>query len=76
MQNLTAHNLGGVEWRESATRKAMLQNGARYFGVRNAEGLWLSFDGVAPYAVSRKSTAVEVAETIVVDERLHWVRAL
>ena len=72
---LTAHNLVGVAWVENGNR-AEFKAAQRSFGVRNAAGEWLSFDGVRPYCVSRKSAAVEVALTVIIDGSTRWVRAL
>jgi hypothetical protein len=73
---LTARNLVGVAWIEDGKR-VEFANAARRFGVLRADGAWLSFDGVAPYAPSGgRRAAVEVAETIVVDDTISWVRSL
>lgn len=73
---LTARNLTGVAWIEDGKR-VEFANAARRFGVQRADGAWLSFDGVAPYApAGGRRTAVEVAATIVVDGRVKWVRPI
>jgi hypothetical protein len=73
---LTAHNLTGVAWIEEGKRTEFT-NAARRFGVLRSDGAWLSFDGVRPYAPSGgRRTAVEVAETIVVDDTISWVYPL
>ncbi|ASR78008.1 hypothetical protein I5G95_gp25 [Mycobacterium phage Bella96] len=76
MQNLTAQTLAGVAWIEGG-RRAEFENASRMWGVTDGAGLWLSFDGVAPYTPrGGRRAAAEVASTIVVDGTVSWVRAL
>ncbi|ASR85582.1 hypothetical protein I5G80_gp062 [Mycobacterium phage Krueger] len=79
MQNLTARNLAGVAWVENG-RRAEFANASRMWGVTDGAGRWLSFDGVAPYSPrGGRSTAIEVADTIVLgddDDMVHWIEAL
>ena len=73
---LTARDLAGVAWIEDGKR-VEFTNAARRFGVLRADGAWLSFDGVAPYAPSGgRKAAVEVASTIVVNDAVKWVLPL
>lgn len=77
MLNLTARNLAGVSWITPEGDRAEYLNGRHLFGVVDVEGRWLSFDGVQPYTPQGgRKTAVEVAATIVVDDSLHWIKAL
>ena len=74
MSKLAAAKLSGIAWIENGQR-------ATYFNARNMYGItdgtmWLSLDGVQPYAPSGgRRAAVEVAATI--DRAaVKWVRAI
>ncbi|ERG69290.1 hypothetical protein [Segniliparus rugosus] len=72
-RKLEAHNLVGVSWMENGMRFEYPSPKSTY-GVRRSDGMWLSFDGVKPYAPSGgRKTAIEVAETIIVDDSIFWV---
>ncbi|QFG14125.1 hypothetical protein I5G97_gp028 [Mycobacterium phage Curiosium] len=77
MQNLTAQTLAGVAWIEGGAVHQIPASRTGEFGVRRADGAWLSFDGVSPYCpLGGRRAAVEVASTIVVDDTVQWVRAI
>jgi hypothetical protein len=58
-QTLTAINLSSARWIENGFLAGF--DAGRYFGIVNADGDMLTFDGVTPAAWKTKSIAAEIA---------------
>jgi hypothetical protein len=66
----TAATIAGISWIEDGKR-AHFQS-VRGYGVRQGD-TFLSFNGVRPAVWGRKSTADEIASTIIDDGTLQWI---
>lgn len=63
----TACNMSGLSWKVPEGRSAFVSS--RKYGIRNAEGLFASFDGTAPAAWNTKS----IPQSIIDDLTAHSV---
>jgi hypothetical protein len=68
---LTAINLSSARWIENGFLAGF--DAGRYFGIVNADGDMLTFDGVTPAAWKTKSIAAEIASGGLTDAA-RWIK--